>query len=132
MHCSYRDITAPLGAPRWWDENAVPRYCDFHPDYLANIYGEEAALVALKCASCGVLLPCALSKSRFHVLGDGSMFLASGGLRDAFYGDPPHHSCEGGGDSMTADIYHVIEKWTRREHDWRKETLDSAPGPGVR
>lgn len=41
MHASYSDITDRLGEPQWWDENAVPRYCEFEPARVANIYWRD-------------------------------------------------------------------------------------------
>ena len=42
MNTEYDDIRALIAEPpRWWDEFAVPRYCDFHPRRAANIYARE-------------------------------------------------------------------------------------------
>jgi hypothetical protein len=46
----YHDILDRIPQPpSWWDENGVPRFCDFHPQYLANIYANEAALLIVAC-----------------------------------------------------------------------------------
>lgn len=50
LHTYYGDILDRIpGEPLWWDENAVPRYCEFSPGYLANIYASEAVLLLISC-----------------------------------------------------------------------------------
>lgn len=49
----YYDIRKRIDAePKWWDEHGVPRYDEFCPGELADIYAEEAALVLITCQSC--------------------------------------------------------------------------------
>ena len=53
MHTHYADILNRIPeAPRWFDEVAVPRYCEFSTDALAFIYAKEAALVLIQCQAC--------------------------------------------------------------------------------
>lgn len=54
MFACYHDIMSKLGCPLWFDENAVPRYCEFHPHYLANIYADEAVLLHVGCQVCHI------------------------------------------------------------------------------
>ena len=50
MHTYYGDILDRIPSePLWWDENAVPRYCEFSPNRLANIYASEAVLLLVAC-----------------------------------------------------------------------------------
>src|ERR1700681_1058651 len=50
----YEDILSRIAEPpRWFDEQGVPRYCDFAPDRIANIHARECALLAIECQSCG-------------------------------------------------------------------------------
>jgi hypothetical protein len=50
----YRDIRERIPEPpTWFDECAVPRYCDFTPHYAANIYAREAVLFLIECQACG-------------------------------------------------------------------------------
>jgi hypothetical protein len=50
MNTEYDDIRALTAEPpKWWDEFAVPRYCDFRPRSAANIYAREAALLLIEC-----------------------------------------------------------------------------------
>src|SRR3990167_7639810 len=54
MHHHYEDIRSLTDAePAWFDEHAVPRYCEFGTDRLANIYAEEACLALIRCQNCG-------------------------------------------------------------------------------
>jgi hypothetical protein len=39
MYRRYDDILSRIAEePTWFDEHAVPRYCTFAPDQIANIY----------------------------------------------------------------------------------------------
>ena len=50
----YEDILSRIAEPpRWFDEQGVPRYCEFAPDRIANIHAQECALLAIECQSCG-------------------------------------------------------------------------------
>ena len=50
----YEDIFSRIAEPpRWFDEQGVPRYCEFAPDRIANIHAQECALLAIECQSCG-------------------------------------------------------------------------------
>ena len=50
----YEDILSRIAEPpRWFDEQGVPRYCEFAPDRIANIHARECALLAIECQSCG-------------------------------------------------------------------------------
>jgi len=41
----YEDILSRIAEPpRWFDEQGVPRYCEFAPHCIANIYADECAL----------------------------------------------------------------------------------------
>ena len=53
MLADYRDIRSKLGTPAWFDEHGVPRYCEFRPTNLANIYATEAVLFLVGCQVCG-------------------------------------------------------------------------------
>ena len=46
MFTEYNDILKKIAEPPlWWDENRVPRYVEFAPQYIADIYSDEAALI---------------------------------------------------------------------------------------
>jgi hypothetical protein len=45
MFHHYEDILSRIAEPpRWFDARGVPRYCDFAPDRIADIYTRECAL----------------------------------------------------------------------------------------
>jgi hypothetical protein len=53
MHTTYADILDRINEPpKWFDEHAVPRYCDFAPREVAYIYAQEAVLVLIHCQNC--------------------------------------------------------------------------------
>jgi hypothetical protein len=109
MHNDYSDITSRITEPpKWWDEHAVPRYCDFGPEKVANIYADEVALVEIACQNCG---------RRFQVafVADLMRHLARGGSDKPYnrdnlaqairggiihYGDPPNTGCCPAGPTM--------------------------------
>src|SRR5690349_4679647 len=73
------------------NEHAVPRYCKFAPDSLANIYAGEAALADVTCQVCKRLFRVAFSTANW----------SSGTIADAIrsrtlhFGDPPNVKCCG-------------------------------------
>jgi len=51
---SYNDIRDLTDKePIWYDEFRVPRYTEFHPHDMNNIYASEAALIEVACQECG-------------------------------------------------------------------------------
>jgi hypothetical protein len=112
----YADITEKLGTPKWWDEHAVPRYCDFHPSEVANIYAREVAFLHIECQSCGTAFKVAMSSSGFAFRG-GEMVehKLSKEVEDQVihYGDPPNYRCCGAGPTMNSIPRRVLEFWSR-------------------
>jgi hypothetical protein len=122
----YADIREKLGAPQWWDEHAVPRYCEFTPDATANIYTQEACLLLIECQNCGTEFKVCMSGSdcgfgrngfedwRGHLtkaVEDGSLH----------YGDPPNAGCCSSGPTMTSTPRRVLEFWRmERLLDWQR------------
>jgi hypothetical protein len=60
-HCYDDILTRITEEPSWFDEHAVPRYCEFAPNKVANIYTNEAALVEVTCHHCRRLFRVAFS-----------------------------------------------------------------------
>jgi len=126
MHANYRDIIGKLGEPRWWDEHAVPRYCEFSPDRVANIYATEVALAEIACQSCGHRFRVAFSWSQSawinYQIPRLSEILCSYGELD--YGDPPNLPCCPAGPTMMSDPVGVIEFWKRdgtTKYEWKRD-----------
>jgi hypothetical protein len=114
VHNIYDDITSRIDTdPVWFDEHAVPRYCEFAPGRSVSIYLGEIALAEITCQSC---------KRLFRVAFSG-MNVASGTIAEAIrsktlhYGDPPNVRCCQAGASMNSEPRRVIEYWHR--HDQR-------------
>lgn len=121
MHRHYDDILqATETEPLWFDEAAVPRFCDFSPSKLANIYADECALVRITCQSCKKPFLVAFSDS----LGSRVMRQVGRGERELpaslaeeitamtlHYGDPPNMRCCPAGPTMNSVPRRVLEYW---------------------
>ncbi|HZR75382.1 hypothetical protein [Bradyrhizobium sp.] len=112
MYQRYDDIFSRITeAPHWFDEYAVPRYCEFTPSKLANIYAGEAALAEVTCQVCKHAFRVAFSRANW----------SSGTIAEAIrsrtldFGDPPNYCC--GNADMSSEPRRVIEYW--RRHDPR-------------
>src|SRR6266853_4787652 len=111
MHQHYEDILQRIDAsPVWFDEFGVPRYEEFSPKHLGNIYAAEAALAELSCQQCGRLFRVALTNvfaRKGFALSDEIR------LRRVHYGDPPNVRCCEAGPSMNSVMREVLEYWSR-------------------
>lgn len=115
MNNDYQDIRSRINEePKWFDENAVPRYCEFHPNGCANIYATQAALVLIKCQACGKEFKVAIScfdqiqtatgvPTTFELIKNKSIH----------YGDPPNVRCCPAGPTMNCIDMRVLEAWER-------------------
>lgn len=131
MHQHYNDILSRIAdAPLWFDERGVPRYCEFAPNKLNNIYLRECALMEIACQQCrqkfivGITLP--IAKSWSATLADplDGASLADLIRRDLIhYGDPPNIRCCGAGPTMNSNPIRVIEYWHR--------PIQTRPGTGI-
>jgi len=134
MFHHYHDIISRIAEPpRWYDELGVPRYCDFAPNAIANIYADECVLLEIECSGCGQIIIAALDdkgandalwipgqpRTR-HKIAD---LIRSGELD---YGDPPNVDCCRAGPSQTAITRRVIEYWSRYQETYTE------PGSSVR
>jgi len=129
MHHHYQDIRDRIPEdPKWWDEHAVPRYCEFGPGETADIYASEVALVLIRCQSCD---------RPFHVCFSwGSMKLGQNedgtwygktttpqtveSVEQLHYGDPPNAWCCAAGATMNSTPVKVLEFWRRNRVDWER------------
>jgi hypothetical protein len=65
MFHHYEDIISRIAEPpRWYDEQGVPRYCDFAPNVIGNIYANECVLLEIECSGCDQIIIAALDESR--------------------------------------------------------------------
>ena len=119
MNESYSDITSKLGEPQWWDEAAVPRYCEFEPRRLAHVYLDEAALVEIECQGCGRTFPVAFSWGQHDGLfADRDIPSLAERIRadTLHYGDPPNYSCCPAGPTMNSIPRRVLQFWRKAEN----------------
>lgn len=114
---SYADIRSRIAEePKWWDENGVPRYCDFIPDEVANIYATEVALVDIACQACGHRFKVAFSWDAvdWHAyVPEEHVPLTEADVLRLHYGDPPNAGCCGAGATMNCDDLRVLEVWRK-------------------
>jgi hypothetical protein len=128
MHQPYKDITSKLGDPIWWDENAVPRYCEFEPRQAADIYAREVALVLIQCQDCRHRFRVAISFSYLNWNwndGKPGPSLAESIKSNAIsYGDPPNIGCCPAGPTMSSDEISVLEFWhfNTKTFEWERDS----------
>ena len=118
MHRHYRDILSRIRQePVWFDENAVPRFCEFSPSETANIYAQEVAFVLISCQGCGrdfrvafteMNLRNKLWNKKNHKIKNISDLIEDGSIH---YGDPPNIKCCPAGPTMNSIPVRVIEYW---------------------
>lgn len=120
MHHHYRDILSRIAEPpRWFDENGVPRFDDFDPDTMANIYAQECVLMVIRCQACGVAFEVALDArtARQNLLSpETSGFRALAEIirsGEVHYGDPPNTGCCAAGPTMNSVPVRVVQYWRR-------------------
>lgn len=121
MNRDYSDIMELIKqSPGWFDENAVPRYCRFSPDKLANIYADEASLVEVECQGCRRRFRVAHSELNQHnqlwgKAGKGRIAFISDLIseRRLKYGDPPNIRCCAAGPTMSSIPIRVLEYWCK-------------------
>jgi len=111
MNTDYSDITSRLGAPLWWDYNAVPRYEKFHPTHC-GVYFKQVMLLRVGCQGCQSQFKMAVEIGRQTIDTSGS----PKDIENWFCGvDPPRHGSHGNpecvGTSMTIEPLEVLEFW---------------------
>jgi hypothetical protein len=132
MHDSYDDIRSRISEPpKWFDENAVPRYSDFAPGEQSNIYADRVAFVLIACQNCRekfkvCFSSCSMDRLRWqlrheqlgvenpckHDLWDGCV---DGSIH---FGDPPNTQCCPAGPTMNCLDLRVLEAWERVNFEW--------------
>ena len=117
MNNGYRDIRDRIAEPpKWWDEFAVPRYCDFAPAHAANTYAREAALISIECEAC---------RTPFHVSMTANRGLLAAAIKDRSLhcGNPPKIGCCKAGPSMNCIDLRVLEFWRRLNRStWERDS----------
>jgi hypothetical protein len=128
MRGHYKDILDRIDEPpAWFDDYGVPRFGDFSPRHLGNIYAREAALAEVSCQNCGRMFKVALSDaftSKHLGLSDEIR------LGRVHYGDPPNVHCCDAGASMNSVMHRVLEYWLRDDEvsmDWQRDPTFEGP-----
>lgn len=119
MHADYADIREKIGEePKWFDEHGVPRYCDFTPREVADIYADEVALLDIRCQSCARLFKVAMSTSAVDMAYGRRRLSAN--IQALHYGDPPNVDCCPAGPTMNSIPIQVLQFWKHepRPGDW--------------
>jgi len=118
----YTDIISRIpDAPEWFDENGTPRYDEFHPDLLPDIYAREACLLVVRCQACGTEFRVGMSWSQFD-----AVIRKERSLRDRIasneieYGDPPNMECCAAGPTMNSEPVRVLEFWESPRCEWER------------
>lgn len=123
MNTCYDDIYSRIKDPiKWFDEMAVPRYCDFHPAKLANIHANQVVLFLLACQYCEAKFNVAYSTNRYNEYPIADLVVNSSikEINNSFYTpDPPNTNCCDTGLSMTTDVLDILEIWKMTD-EWKK------------
>ncbi len=119
MHRYYDDILNRVAEqPRWFDEVAVPRFGDFTPEAIADIYADRCVLMQIECQRCGKSFDVAMSRSMAAVLEQDYTLWEH--VDSLHYGDPPNVRCCAAGPSMNSTSVRVIEAWERDGSRWHR------------
>ena len=120
MNHDFDDIRGKIiEPPIWFDENAVPRYCNFSPDVVANIYADEAVLAEITCQGCGKLFHVAFSLDRMQKFKNNQVRLSDNiRQKELHYGDPPNIGCCAAGPTMNSEPRRVLEYWSRHHKEY--------------
>ena len=125
MFTEYSDILDKIPEPpRWWDEHRVPRYIEFAPHRVADIYADEAALAEIACFGCLTIYKLACSSLDFEAHERTGLPLAAAIRRgDLQLWDPPNPGCCRDGPSTGCYNLKILQYWCRR-NDGRNWTRD--------
>ena len=128
MNHHYSDITDLISeSPRWFDEHAVPRFCEFQPNQCANVYADEVALVRIACQDCEHEFLVVLSWSKADQFLHNTEPLSKY-APNLDYGDPPNIACCAAGPTMSSITLETVEFWKRTESRLEWERLPGLEG----
>lgn len=119
MRHHFNDIRSRIAEPpQWWDEDGVPRYCEFGPREVSNIYAKACALVLIACQECRTEYRVAFAWAWNWTDRQGPPRTVEA-VRQLHYGDPPN-ACENcaSGATMNCDDVRVLEFWRQDKFEW--------------
>lgn len=99
-------------APSWFDSNGTPRYGDFSPDLVPDVYTDEVLLLLIRCQGCLREFRVAIQRERYEPKTLKSR------LPHVYYGDPPNVRCCPAGPTMSSESVKVLEYWERSLWKW--------------
>ena len=113
----YKDILQRIPeSPMWFDEHGVPRYGEFKPTEIANVYAQACALVLIQCQNCASPFSVAMSWDRLDTLRTPTNVEQ---IRTLHYGDPPNVECCRSGPTMNCLDLRVFQWWRKDPgHEW--------------
>ncbi len=113
---SYDDIKSKINEkPKWYDEKGVPRYCEFHPDRVNNIYAREVILLWIECQNCSQKFKVAMSQGTMQI----HKFNSFKDKDYIHYGDPPRHN-DNIGETMNCIDLEILEYWEQGDLEWER------------
>lgn len=138
MNYYYADLIDKINEnPQWWDEHAVPRFCEFKPFAASNIYADTVVLVEIACQGCDEKFKVAFSETYMSKYmswrrsktadeiekneydeGVAYEYSLEGILKDRgslHYGDPPNINCCPAGPTMNSVPVRVVEWWEKEK-----------------
>lgn len=112
--------------PKWWDSHGVPRYENFHPKFISNIYADEVVLLRIACQSCAREFDVEVMWDKFsHNWSGLPKTPFSQNISFIHYGDPPNVGCCPAGPTMNCIDLRVLQFWARENFKWvRKPELE--------
>lgn len=103
--------------PKWFDENGTPRYNDFGPDEVPDIYAAECCLLQITCQNCRRPFDVGFS---WYKYADERRLTERVEDNSIHYGDPPNMGCCDAGVTMNSVPRQVLQFWRREGADWRR------------
>jgi hypothetical protein len=112
VHSDFKDIRCRISEePTWFDMGGIPRYGEFSPEMISNIYAHTVFLVRIACQACG---------EEFLVAMHFDVFDRMPRPKELHYGDPPRHDdCMG--DTMNCDDLEIVQAWHKEGFKWYRE-----------
>lgn len=126
---SYEDITSAIAQPpKWYDENGVPRYCEFSINNL-GVYIKYALYGVIACQNCGQEFNVGMGYDHYEICThlqsqdelSNQACVFENKIEDLVngfgYGDPPRHSSPSGlacaGQTMSSVEIAITQVWSR-------------------
>ena len=132
MLIEYDDVKSRINEPpKWYTSEGYPRYCDFSPRET-GVYVKYALLVEIQCQACGekFMVGEGYNRENWNAIMRGDKENVINDLekivKHYHYGDPPSHSCSGGGETMNCEDIRFVEVWEYQQETGEKELKDGS------